>query len=353
MIFLVGVTICLFAGCGKGHNSSNGDTPSPFAGIFAMSMNLSSIDASDANYQAEYSAGYAIGARGAQTVISWCTENADYYYDPAIYLSTNNGYGLTQLSSQGFKILVTIPIIAITTKCAPPRVASDAFNTDAMKAAYHEFLDHILPYVDNNVLYVSFGNEVDSYFAAHPTEWGAYRELIEDASGYVKASKPWIKTGVTTTFLGASSTYRTEVQDLNTNMDVFILTYYPHPGNFVMEEPTVVEADMQDAVTLAGLKPLIYQEFGYPSDAGINASEDKQWQFFDLGLSKWKTIGSTKIPFLSAFKRRDYYNDVASCGATGTNVNRFLCSLGFVYNDQSPKTSWMNIQNKLSSLGLP
>lgn len=329
-------------------------TPSTtFQGLFSMSMNLSAVDASDANYQTEYTAGYNIGMRGAQTVISWCTENTDFNYAPAQFLSTNNGYGLTRLSSQGFKILLTIPIIAITTKCAPPRVAADAFNTTAMKTAYRAFLDQILPSIDTNVLYVSFGNEVDDYFATHPTEWTAYKELIEDAASYVKASKSWVKVGVTTTFKGASGTHQANVQTLNTNMDVFILTYYPHPGNFIMQEPTVVNADMQTAVTLAGSKPLIYQEFGYPTQTDLNASEAKQWQFFDLGLSEWKTIGSTKIPFLSAFKRRDYFDNIASCSTAGTNANKFLCSLGFVTNTQINKTSWTNIQAKLTSIGLP
>jgi len=325
----------------------------PFQGVFSMSMNLSAVDASDANYQAEYSAGYGIGMRGAQTVISWCTENTDFNYAPANYLSTNSGYGLTRLSGQGFKILLTIPIIAITTKCAPPRVASDAFNTVAMKTAYRAFLDQILPSIDSNVLYVSFGNEVDDYFATHPTEWSAYKELIEDAAAYVKAAKPWVKVGVTTTFKGASGSYQSEVQTLNTNMDVFILTYYPHPGNFVMQDPTVVTADMQTAVTLAGSKPLVYQEFGYPTHTDLNGSEAKQWQFFDLGLTQWSAIGSTKIPFLSAFKRRDYFNNTASCSTAGTNANKFLCSLGFVTNTQTNKTSWSNIQAKLTSIGLP
>lgn len=324
-----------------------------FQGIFSMSMNLSAVQASDANYQAEYSAGYQIGMRGAQTVISWCSESADYNYTAANYLATNNGYGLTRLSSQGFKIMLTIPIIAITTKCAPPRVASDAFNTSAMKTAYRAFLDQILPHVDSNVLYISFGNEVDDYFATHPTEWTAYKELIEDAASYVKSSKPWVKTGVTTTFKGASGAYQSQVQNLNTNMDVFILTYYPHPGNFLMQSPNVVTTDMQTAVNLAGAKPLVYQEFGYPTNTDINGSEANQWQFFDSGLTQWRTIGSTKISFLSAFKRRDYNNDVASCGTAGTNANKFLCSLGFVQNNQTPKMAWTNLQAKLNSIGLP
>jgi hypothetical protein len=291
--------------------------------------------------------------RGAQTVISWCSENTDFNYAPAIYLATNNGYGLTRLSSQGFKILVTIPIIAISTKCAPPRVSGDAFNTTAMKNAYRAFLDQILPFIDSNVLYVSFGNEVDTYFNSHPSEWPAYKELVEDAATYVKSSKPWIKTGVTVTFEGASGSHQSNVQALNENMDIYILTYYPHSGNFIMEDPTIVEADMDSAVALAGSKPLVYQEFGYPSHVDLNASEAKQWQFFDLGLSKWKSFGSTKIPFLSAFKRRDYFNDVPSCGSIGTNYNKFLCSLGFVNNDLSEKIAWANIQSKLASLGFP
>jgi hypothetical protein len=332
---------------------SEESSSSGFGGVFSMSMNLSAVDASDGNYQAEYTAGYNLGMRGAQTVISWCTENTDYNYAPAVYLSTNSGYGLTRLSSQGFKILVTIPIVAITTKCAPPRVAADAFNTAAMKAAYRAFLDQILPYIDSNVLYVSFGNEVDDYFATHSSEWSAFKELIEDAGSYVKASRPWVKVGVTTTFKGASGSYQSEVQTLNQNMDVFILTYYPHPGNFVMQEPTVVENDMATAVTLAGSKPLIYQEFGYPTHADLNASESKQWQFFDLGLSKWRAIGASTLPFLSAFKRRDYFNNVASCGAGGTNANKFLCSLGLTNNDQTAKTAWTNLQSKLTAIGVP
>lgn len=348
--FLLLATIAACTGSSSLEVTATDQAATAFNGIFSMSMNLSAADASDANYQAEYNAGVTIGMRGAQTVITWCSESVDNVYTQAIYLASNAGYGLPALSARGLKIMLTVPIIAITTKCAPPRVASDAFNTAAMKTAYRAFLAQIFPSIDTNVIYISFGNEVDDYFATHATEWAAYRELIEDACAYVKQNKAWVKCGVTTTFKGASGTYQTEVQTLNTNMDVFILTYYPHPGNFVMQEPTVVSAGVSSAVSLAGAKPLVYQEFGYPTDTNINASEAKQAQFFDLGLTAWAGHGSAKIPFVSAFKRRDYQG--SSCGTAGTNPYRFLCSLGMVQNNQTAKASWSALAAKLRSLGI-
>lgn len=76
---LVVLLIALGPGACKTYLGQAGEAAT-FQGIFSMSMNLSAVQASDANYQAEYSAGYQIGMRGAQTVISWCSESTDYNY---------------------------------------------------------------------------------------------------------------------------------------------------------------------------------------------------------------------------------------------------------------------------------
>src|SRR5262249_26293679 len=158
-------------------------------------------------------------------------------------------------------------------------------------------LDKVAPLLNDRVKYVSLGNEVDSYFKKHPGEWAAYRSLVEDARSYLLSLKPSVKVGVTTTFEGASSTFVTQIASLDTNMDVVILTYYPLDfTTFAPRAPSTVAPDMAKMIALAGGKPLVMQEWGYPTSGSLGSDESKQAEFITNTFAEWASYGKAKIP---------------------------------------------------------
>lgn len=329
-------------------------TPSTttFAPIISLNTNLSSSEAISV-YTTEYQANYTLGARGAQTVSPWSTLNSTgTTYD--LTQITNAYFGLSALQGYGFTdILLTVPIIAITARKLPADIFSDALNAATVKASFHALIDQIVPYLNDNVKYISLGNEVDSYFATHSSEWTQYKELIEDARTYLKTLKPNILVGVTTTFAGATSTYPTQVASLNENMDIIIMTYYPINAGFTVRSPATVSSDMAAMVNIAGSKKIVMQEWGYPSSTVNSGSEQNQYYFITNTFSNWRTIGSDKIPFISFFKRRNW--DSAHCQTltsqtSGQAFYEFMCSLGLLNNNGTPKAAYQGLLAEISGL---
>ena len=160
---------------------------------------------------------------------------------------------------------------------------------------------------------------------------------------------------MTTTFEGASSTQAANVASLNQNMDIVIYTYYPMNFQTVtVRDPSTVATDMATMVSLAGGKPLVLQEWGYPSSLVVSGSEQKQSDFVAGTFAAWRQHGSDKIPFLSFFKRRDW--TATECTARsgqnpGDRFFEFLCSLGLLKNDgTTEKAAYQTFVNEVAGL---
>jgi hypothetical protein len=165
---ILAVVISLLAACGGG--SSNP------ANNFVVSMNANiSASESPANYIAEYQAIYAAGARGAQTAAPWSSLNpTGTTYD--LTMISNIYFGLDALAGYGFtSILINIPIVAISSRTMPSDIAGLPFNNATVKSRYHALIDLVVPYLNSSVKYISLGNEVDTYFSTHTTEWAQYQ----------------------------------------------------------------------------------------------------------------------------------------------------------------------------------
>jgi hypothetical protein len=130
-------------------------------------------------------------------------------------------------------------------------------------------------------------------------------------------------------------------------MDVIILTYYPtNSSTFVPRNPSTVATDMAAMIAIAGSKPLVLQEWGYPSSSSISSSQQMQADFVANTFTSWRQYGSGRIPFISFFKRREW-ND-AQCQAssgqtTPQHFYEFLCSLGLLNNDKSEKAAYASL----------
>jgi hypothetical protein len=347
--------LLLLTGCGGGGGSGSGAPLfANFSPAVSMNANLSASGMTAepiSNYTTEYQAIYAAGARGAQTAAPWNSlETGMMTYNLFMIDDTNPYFGLNALAGYGFtSILINIPIVVIDSRKMPADIATLAFNDVAVKSRYHALIDQVLPFLNTSVQYVSLGNEVDTYFSnpTHTSELADFKELIEDARTYLLSKKPNIKVGVTTTFDGATSTQVSGVASLNANMDVIILTYYPtNSSTFVPRNPSTVATDMAAMINIAGSKPLVLQEWGYPSSTALSSSQQMQADFIANTFTSWRQHGSNRIPFISFFKRRDWNDDqckALSGQSTGQPFYEFLCSLGLRNNIDTQKAAYASL----------
>jgi hypothetical protein len=338
--------IVIFSSC----NTDNVNNRLPaYDGIVSFNTNLSSNEPYG-NYTVEFQTVYNMGARGAQLAAPWKSLNpTGSTYDMA---TVNNPYfGLATLRTMGYEaIFLNIAIITVGTRSMPADISDLSFDDPVVKARFKGLIDAVLEHVNDKVLYISLGNEVDIYFSSHASEWVAYISLVQDARNYIKSKKPGIMVGVTTTFEGATVTAGSEISLLNSKMDALMLTYYPVNSNYVVRDPSTVEADAHKLIVLAGSKPLIMQEWGYPSSTALGSSEQKQADFFQQSFTILKEHGADHFPFVSFFKYRDW--NAAHCQAltgqtSGQSFYEFTSSLGLKKNDGTPKEAYEIISAEL------
>jgi hypothetical protein len=213
-----------------------------------------------------------------------------------------------------------------------------------MRTRFHALIDSLRPDLAH-VSYLSIGNEVDPYLSSHPAEWATYKAFLTDAIAYVHSVAPSVKVGVTATFDGANGAAAADVAALNAASDVYILTYYPLTGDFGVRPPDAPLTDLPRMVSLAGVRPLILQEVGYPASTLLGSSEQLQAQFVTNVFDAWGPRGD-RIPFLNVFLMHDFPQTLCDYftqyyGLPGNErFSQFLCTLGLRKANGTPRLAW-------------
>ncbi|MEZ4672430.1 MAG: hypothetical protein R3E39_31385 [Anaerolineae bacterium] len=253
----------------------------------------------------------------------------------------NNIAYRTAMYDQHF--MVGLQVLNTTTKETPADLLDIPFDSPQMLERFKALFDALLPHLNENVTYVSVGNEVDVYLGNH-NEWQSYQTFYEAALTYVHKTAPWIKVGVTTTYGGALD-YPDEVAALNHNSDIIIFTYYPLNPDFSPRSPNAPFIDFPKMVELANGKPLILQEVGYPAAESLGSSDTDQAAFVTNVYKAWDETGNA-IPFLSFFAMGDFSDEMCQDFLIYyglPNVQQFydfLCTLGLRHVDGTPRPAW-------------
>jgi hypothetical protein len=248
-------------------------------------------------------------------------------------------------AQRGEVVLVTIKVIDTTVRATPADLGAAAFDAPAVIQRFHALIDRLRPTFAGHVRYLAIGNEVDAYLGAHPTTAEPYQRFYAGAVSYVHSVLPGVAVGVTSTFAGASGPGAGTVAALNRSSDVVVLTYYPLGPRFVPRPPSTATGDIASMVGLAGGKPVVLQEVGYPSDPVLSSSEDAQAQFVTAVIGAWRAAGPA-IPMLNWFALGDFNPELCSTFTVyyglpnDRNFGAYLCSLGLRRVDGAAKPAW-------------
>jgi hypothetical protein len=291
------------------------------------------------------------GAGGLYQAWSWqALEPSPGRYDLDNFASTLSYLGQTR----GLSMLLTIHVVNTSVREIPADLHALPFDSPRMKQRFRALFDALLPHLDRHVLYLSIGNEVDEYLS-RSQEWAAYQSFYEDAAAHVRARAPWLKVGVTSTFDGARLKCPREVAALNAASDVFILTYYAVDERFLPEASRSPLDDLPRAVALAGGRPLVLQEVGYPSSEALPSSEQHQADFISSVFAAWHSTAN--IPYLNFSLMHDYGRAHCSTlprfyGLPGdARFEAFLCSIGLRDSNGRPKLGWFALEHEAAAAG--
>lgn len=281
-----------------------------------------------------------LGIRGNAFTEKWSTFEPDNGgLQVAKFAEDTNGY----LAFYPDTSLLGLQVLNTTAKETPADLLNVPFDDPQMLERFNALVDAMLAGIEHPIRYLSIGNEVDVYLAAHPDEWDTYKTFYDGAVAHVHEVAPEIQVGVTVTYSGLLA-HTDKIMRLNEASDVFILTYYPLGAGFTADNPEAPLTDFPRMTELAGGLPVVLQEVGYPSADLLGSSEAEQAQFVRSVFSAWKTAGSA-IPFLDYFLLHDFNEELCSSletyyGLKHPSFHAYLCTLGLRQANGTPKAAW-------------
>lgn len=254
------------------------------------------------------------------------------------------------LGGLGFTLAVTLQTLDTNNRTLPADLKDAAFDSGEMRERFDGLIRAIAPRLTPSVKWVMLGNEVDVYLGLHPNELEPYIGFLERGRELLKSLKPGIKVGVTCTFGGASGNPRL-FDRLNRTMDVVSLTYYPLKPDFGVQPVDVVAGDIDRMVRMAGSKPLLIQEAGYPADPLLGSSDEKQAAFvdavFDAANRRTNHIVMVNFFLLVDFNSSLLETLLKYYRLPNGRFRAYRATLGLKRADGTPRKAWERFQARL------
>lgn len=171
----------------------------------------------------------------------------------------------------------------------PADLAESAWDSSEMIERFEAMLDYVFGQIPNVTLNtVAIGNEVDALFGSDSASYSAYRTFFEAARDRVLTLSPGAKVGVVAQLKGLTGeSTATPLQNLNTEADVVLATYYPIDSGYQVRSPDSAYSDLADLVALYPGRSIAFTEVGYPSSGSCGSSGAKQAAFVSAFLSAW------------------------------------------------------------------
>lgn len=252
---------------------------------------------------------------------------------------------------------LVIPTIDTVRLALPPDLVDPAdpallaggmhFDDPALLARWGAVLDAVVPRLaQHGGFFLSVGNEVDPWLAAHPDEVRPFLAFLAFSRERVQSMAPQMGVGATVTY-GGLAAGESLVTDVLAGSDAAVFTYYPLNADFTVRDPASAGADVARMVGAADGLPVLLQEAGYPSgyrpEAANGSSDELQRQFI---AALFEAVSAQpQVRMVSIFQLADWPG--AACdyflNYYGTDTPRFreyLCSLGLYTADGEAKPAF-------------
>ena len=309
----------------------------------------------------------ARGLHGFTYYVDW----ADLEPEPGQYTLAEFRAKLDDLQRLGVRPFVNITVGDIEDYNLPDGLSDGqgglaegiSLDDPAVIERFGRFLDRGVPILlDHGGFVLGVGNEVDARFdGPHPGERAAYVQFVEAARERVHSINPRLAVGVTLTSFAVrdrSQTFRA----LRRVTDMLPLNYGPIDPNFFVREREEINADFREVLSAYGEGPILIQELTCPSAPSMDASEEWQRACFER---LFEEIDATpQVRFASVFTFQDL--DAETCSLVrdlifgdefddlpeevAERLSEYLCQLGVVTPDGTPKLAWDTVLDGAGSL---
>lgn len=199
---------------------------------------------------------------------------------------------LEEIDSRGWAISFTESIISIDQNNTPDRFRGTPLDDPKLLDAYEVYLRDFMARYGAHLDFYNIGNEVSTYFSAHPEEWPGFIGYVKRGATVLRELKPELKIGIVFTSDGGARFW----PDVAPLLDYFAYTYYApfstsgnkSPAKDALDpaSPQYFPKAMEEMLALAAGKPVMITEIGCPSSPEIDSSPEVQAQFVEL-LFDW------------------------------------------------------------------
>lgn len=259
-------------------------------------------------------------------------------------------YHVSIVSSKGWSSAYTLTLINMDKKEVPSDLMGVAWSSTKMQNRVLKLIDNMAAQFKGKIDYFQFGNEVDTYFATHPSEVDAYLTLFNAVKTRLKTKSPGTKVSITfkqSSLAQLSTTY----SKLYPACDLLVVTYGPYTPNYDAMAPSAAVPDFAAVKTAAQGRKILFQEIAYPSAAENTSSPEQQAQFFSTLLNEFRgasgQVVAAQIFLLSELSSSSSSSMTTSLGmASVSKFNTLLQSLGLFDVYSLPKPAWSLISSE-------
>jgi hypothetical protein len=309
--------------------------------IYGLAVN----EAADGDYPKALLAAKRAGFTSTVLPVFWDDMMKDGAYRPAFDWPA---IAAAVYPASGFRVALVLPVIDTVTDRRPPELQGLDWDSPALLAAFSVYVAEVLKRLGPvDLVSISIGNEVDAHLAGD--DWAAYQRFFRIARAEVQRLRPGVPVGVNLTWGGLNGPDAVAAQALAASGDAWLVTYYGLDAGFRIRPPEEVAGVIDRLVALAGGKPLILAEVGYPSD-GCGSDLEGQKRFFQTLLAAL-TDREEEVPLANLVwmndisveqldEYRTYYGTDDDCFA------RYLGSLGLRTRDGQDKPAFAWIKDR-------
>ncbi len=186
------------------------------------------------------------------------------------------------------KIFLTVNPIDTNNLRMPADLKNKAFDDPEVIERFRRLLDYVFDHVGQlDLIGFGIGNEIDAYLANHISRWKQYQTFYEAGRRYVKEKRPDLKVGTKAMMYGHIFHHTAQLQEMNRNSDLIMVTYYPLKNGFKVHSPAVVHDHFKRLTGIYAGKTISMLEAGYPTSTYLDSSEDKQVEFIRELFTAW------------------------------------------------------------------
>lgn len=282
--------ILLFSAC-----EDNTSVPQPASrGDRHLGLHLTFPENGD--YGGAFALGRSIGMSVAPLTLHWSDlEPHPGQYTDSIPLIMNLFF-----PAQGIPVALELSPIQALDRALPSDLHDRSFSDPEVIQRFRALLDRLhtqAPEVE--YFNLVFGNEIDLYLNAHPTEWPDYQVFYDSARLYAKQLwGPELPVGVEATFGSLTGAARSQLQELNTHSDHIAFSFYPLQSDFSVRDPSVFGTEMDKVLDLYPDRLLSIDETGYQTSELCNSSEARQAEYI-TEVFRWWDEHAEQVPYLA------------------------------------------------------